>query len=324
MIPQQAAPSRMQTHRDFFSAYSFDTLISGAARLRPQAIALADRGASVPFDLLAGHASALARLLADSGLKPGERVLLTGGAEVSLVIAIVAALRGGFEPALAPLGLDAGELAAHARAIEAAALAGPTAYGTSIETETYLAAAALAPSIRLVATLGPQAIDGAVDLSTEAVLRYAAENPEINIERGKPAPSHAPRIITFGRGGKTPVIHQQATLMAASLDFIARASIGRETPKREAPRANRLKRRIAHAPSVESRPSESRQGIRFALGSGNAAMLRMTSRCTCGMCDSAQPKPIMPPQSCTASVTSPMTPACASSAVRSSTRDCSV
>lgn len=230
MIPQQAAPSRMHTQRDFFSAYSFDTLISGAARLRPQAVALSDHGATVPFDLLAGHASALARLLADSGLKPGERVLLTGGAEISLVIAIVAALRGGFEPALAPLGLDAGELAAHARAIDAAALAGPTAYGTPIEAETYLAAAALAPSIRLVATLGPQAIDGAVDLSTEAVLRYAAENPEINIERGKPAPSHASRIITFCRRSKTPVIHQQATLMAASLDFIARASIGRETP----------------------------------------------------------------------------------------------
>ena len=104
MIPQQVAMPRMHTQRDFFSSYSFDTLIMGAARLRPQAVALADRGTSVPFDLLAGHASALARLLADSGLRPGERVLLTGGAEVSLVIAIVAALRGGFEPALAPLG----------------------------------------------------------------------------------------------------------------------------------------------------------------------------------------------------------------------------
>lgn len=229
MTPQPAAPSRIQTQRDFFSAYSFDTLISGAARLRPQAIALADRTTSVPFDLLAGHASALARLLADSGLKAGERVLLTGGAEASLVIAIVAALRGGFEPALVPLGLDAGELAAHARAVDAAALVGPTAYGTSALADKYLSAAALAPPVRFVATLGPQTLDGAVDLSTEAVLRYAAENPEIDLQRGKPAPSHAPRIITFTRSG-TPVVHQQATLMAASLDFIARASIGRETP----------------------------------------------------------------------------------------------
>jgi acyl-CoA synthetase (AMP-forming)/AMP-acid ligase II len=230
MIPQQAAPLRMHTQRDFFSTYSFDTLITGAARLRPQAIALADRGASVPFDLLAGHASALARLLADSGLQPGERVLLTGGAEVSLVIAIVAALRGGFEPALAPLGLDIGELAAYARAIDAVALAGPTVYGSPVSAEMYLAAAAMTPSIRLVATLGPQEIDGAVDLSTEAVLRYAAERSEIAIERGKPAPSRAPRIITFDRQRGMPLIHQQATLMAASLDFIARASIGRETP----------------------------------------------------------------------------------------------
>jgi hypothetical protein len=230
MIPQQAAPVHMHGQREFFAAYSFDTLISGAARLRPQAIALADRGTSVPFDLLAGHASALARLLADSGLQPGERVLLTGGAEVSLVIAMVAALRGGFEPALAPLGLDVGELAAYARAINAVALAGPTHYGTSVAAETYFATAALASSIRLVATLGPQDIDGAVDLRTEAVLRYAAGRPEMDIERGKPAPSYPPRIITFDRDRKMPAIHQQATLMAASLDFVARASIGRETP----------------------------------------------------------------------------------------------
>lgn len=232
MIPQQAAPPHAQSHaqRELFSAYSVDTLISGAARLRPQGLALSDRSTSVPFDLLAGQATALARLLADCGLRPGDRLLLTGGAEVSLVIAIVAALRGGFEPALAPLDLDAGELAAYARAINAAALAGPTSYGAPVPPETYFAAAAAAPSIRLVATLGPQEMDGAVDLCTATVLRYAAARHDIGLQRGRPAPSAPPRIITFDRGRKIPIIHEQATLMAASLDFIARASIGRETP----------------------------------------------------------------------------------------------
>ncbi|MGB9187343.1 MAG: hypothetical protein WCB34_05095, partial [Methylovirgula sp.] len=110
-----------------------------------------------------------------------------------------------------------------------AALAGPTSYGAPVPPETYFAAAAAAPSIRLVATLGPQEIDGAVDLGTGAVLRYAAGRPDIGLERGKPAPA-PPRIITFDRRRKIPMFHQQATLMAASLDFIARASIGRETP----------------------------------------------------------------------------------------------
>lgn len=220
----------LQAPRDLFSAYSFDTLITGAARLRPQALALRDGGSAVPFGLLAGQAAALARLLTDCGLRPGERLLLTGGAEASLVIALVAALRGGFEPALAPLDLEPAELAAYARAINAAALAGPTEYGAPVPPETYFAAAAAAPSIRLLATLGPQEIDGAVDLGTAAVLHYAATHPNIAIERGGAMPGAPPRIITYDRGRRKPVVHQQSTLMAASLDFVARAAIGRETP----------------------------------------------------------------------------------------------
>ncbi|QXX76416.1 hypothetical protein [Methylovirgula sp. HY1] len=216
--------------RNLFSAYSFDTLISGAARLRPQALALRDGGTSVPFGLLAGQATALVRLLTDCGLRPGERILLTGGAEASLVIAIVAALRGGFEAALAPLDLEAGELAAFARAINAAALAGPMAYGALSPAETYFAAAAAAPSIRLLATLGPQEIDGAVDLSTAATLRYAAAHPDLGVDLVRPASAEPPPIITFDRIRRKPVFHRQTTLMAAGLDFVARATIGRETP----------------------------------------------------------------------------------------------
>src|SRR3546814_2593394 len=64
----------------------------------------------------------------------------------------------------------------------------------------------------------------------------------------------------------------------------------RFVPSHAAPRANRLKRRIAQPPTYESRPSDSCQGIGLAVGSGNAAVLSTTSRFTCGMCDSAQPK----------------------------------
>jgi acyl-CoA synthetase (AMP-forming)/AMP-acid ligase II len=227
MIPQQAAHAQPRAQGEFLSAYSLDTLIAGAARLRPQGVAVGDRGSSVSFDLLAGQATALARLLTDCGLKPGERLLLTGGAEATLVIALVAALRGGFEPALAPLTLNVDELATYATSINAAALAGPTSYGGPLPPETYFAVAAAAPSIRLVATLGPQEIDGAIDLSTAAVLRYAAAHPEAG--PAKPAAMPA-RIITFDRAHKMPMFHHQATLMAASLDFITRASIGRETP----------------------------------------------------------------------------------------------
>jgi acyl-CoA synthetase (AMP-forming)/AMP-acid ligase II len=231
MTAQQAVPYGMQSQgqRDLFSAYSFDTLISGAARLRPQGLALADRNASVPFDLLAGEATALARLLADCGLRTGERILLVGGVEASFVIAIIAALRGGFEPALAPLDLAPEDLAGYAQAVDAAALAGPSHYGEVISPELYFAAAAAAPSIRFVATLGPQEMDGAVDLSTKAILRHAAGQIEAALERGRPAPP-PPRVVTYDRARQRPVIHTQSTLMAAALDFVARANIGRETP----------------------------------------------------------------------------------------------
>lgn len=212
-----------------FAPYSLETLVSGAARLRPEAIAFADRTTTCPFGIIAAQVAALARLLSDCGVKPGERLLLTGGAEVSLVVAAIAGLRGGFEPALAPLDLGPAELAAYARAINAAALIGPTAYGDLNPVEAYFEAAAAVPSIRLLATLGPGEVDGAVDLSKEAVLRYAGVHPDDGLERGRPAPPPA-RILTLDRRRLTPVAHEQATLMAAGLDFVAQAEIGRATP----------------------------------------------------------------------------------------------
>lgn len=212
-----------------FAPYSLDTLLMGAARLRPETTALADRARACSYAALAAHVAGLTRLLSDCGLQPGERLLLFGGAEISLVTALVAALRGGFEPALAPLDLGAAELAAYARAIDAAALIGPSEYGDLKFADACFEVAAAVQSIRLVATLGPGEIDGAVDLRHAAVSRYVAAHPDNGLERGKPAPAPA-RIMTLDRRRATPVAHEQATLMAASFDFGARAEIGRETP----------------------------------------------------------------------------------------------
>ncbi len=85
------------------------------------------------------------------------------------------------------------------------------------------------PSVRLVATLGPTEIDGAVDLSLGAMLKYAAQHPDFGLERGKPLPEPPP-VITYDRNRARPVHHRQAALIAAGLDFVARARIGRVTP----------------------------------------------------------------------------------------------
>jgi acyl-CoA synthetase (AMP-forming)/AMP-acid ligase II len=216
--------------RDFLAPHSLDALVTGAARLRPAAIAFADRSNALPFGLVATQIATLARLFADCGLQPGERLLLVGGAEANIAIATLAALRGGFIPALAPIDLDPATLAAYADAIDAAAIAGPAAYGDLAPLETCLQAAAAVPSIRLVANFGPEEHDGAVSLNPGALLQYAAQNPDLGLERGKPLPAEPAPLITFDRRQARPVSHRQASLITAGLDFVARARIGRVTP----------------------------------------------------------------------------------------------
>jgi hypothetical protein len=224
--PLEALAARRET----LTPYSLDTLVMGAARLRPDGLAFADRLGPWPLGIVAAQVSALARILAECGLQPGERILIVGGAEVSVAIAAIAALRGGFVPALAPIDLDAKALAAYGQAIDAAAIAGPTSYGDLASFETCLAAAAAMPSARLVATFGPAEIDGAVDLSLGAMLKYAAQHPDFGLERGKPLPAEPPPVITYDRKRARPVQHRQAALIAAGLDFVARVRIGRITP----------------------------------------------------------------------------------------------
>lgn len=224
-----AGPAPAEPQREAFAPYSLETLVSGAARLRPENIAFSDRATTCPYGIVAAQVAALARMLTDYGLRAGERLLLAGGTELSLVIGLIAAVRGGFEPALAPLDLDAEELAACAKMVGAAAILGPVAYGSLTLAETYFTAAAAAPSVRFVGTFGPHEIDGAIDLSSAAIQRYAAAHPDAGLERGKSLPQ-ASHVTTFDRGQRKPVMHQQATLMAAGLDFITRAKIGRGTP----------------------------------------------------------------------------------------------
>ncbi len=233
-MTMQTAGQTTDMHRqesDPFAQFSLDALVAATARLRPESFACHDRVQSLPFGMLAVHVAALARQLGECGLKPGERIILTGGAEASLVAALIAALRGGYEPALAPLDLAPAELTAYARALDAAALIGPSHYGDFSPAETYLATAAAVDSIRLVASYGPQVFDGALDLSPAACLHYAKAHSDQGLDRPALAPSAPPRIITCDRTrGNRPVFHRQSTLIAAGLDFAARAKVGRETP----------------------------------------------------------------------------------------------
>ncbi len=217
---------------DPFAHFGLDTLLSGAARLRPDTVALVDRDETLTYAAFASRATALGHLFAEHGLKRGERVILTGGASSALVVALIAAIRAGLEPALAPIDLMPEDLSAYARAIGAVALIGKTSYGDfSLQDEHYFMAAATADSVRLVATLGPGEIDGAVDFGSEAIKNHSTSAFYTGFERSKLSSTAAARIFTLNRGVDfTPVVHRQSTLIAAGFDFVARAKIGRETP----------------------------------------------------------------------------------------------
>ncbi len=216
---------------DPFAHFGLDTLLSGAARLRPDTTALADRDEILTYAAFASRATALGHLFAEHGLKRGERVILIGGANNVLVVALIAAIRAGLEPALAAIDLSPDELSTYARAIEAVALIGTTSYGAFSPDDRYFMAAAASPAVRLVATLGPGVIDGAVDLGVETIKHHSTSAFYTGLERGKLSTTASSRVFTLRRGeGFGPVMHRQSTLIAAGFDFVARAKIGRETP----------------------------------------------------------------------------------------------
>lgn len=207
---------------DAFALSGLDALLATAARSSPDTVLVADDEGGVPAAVLARRARVLAERFRSLGLKRGERLLIVAGAQVHTLVALVAAVRAGLEPALVRPGLGAIELAAHAAAAEAAALLGPVSYGEALG-ESYLSAAALAEGVRLIATHGAEPVDGALDVSAAAL--DAAPEPRDD-EAGEP-PLEMPLIATFTGPGTAPrlVSHRQATLFADALSLVEQARI---------------------------------------------------------------------------------------------------
>ena len=101
---------------DAFALSGLNALLATAARSSPDTVLLADDEGGVTAAVLARRARVLAERFEMSGLRRGERLLIVGSAQVQTLVAIVAAVRAGLEPALARPGLGAAELAAHAGA----------------------------------------------------------------------------------------------------------------------------------------------------------------------------------------------------------------
>jgi hypothetical protein len=203
------------------SAFSLDALTAGAAKLRPERLALTEAGPGTmtraltygEFDL---QVRALAQHLVELGLAPGERILILAGARTACVVATLAALTAGLEPLLVPVGVDGARLGEIARSAGCAAIAGPTAYGALNPEEALFEAAASSDIVRFVATLGPGQADGAIDLAPDRLRPTNAQVPYFADARR--------RVGTLNSQGE-PLFHEQSALLAAALDLVGKAEI---------------------------------------------------------------------------------------------------
>ncbi len=207
---------------DTFAQSGLDALLAAAVQDCPDAVLVRDDlGASTAADL-ERRTRTLARHFHDAGLARGERVMVVVGAQTDALVAIIGCLRAGLEPALVPCSLGAVDFAAHARAAFASAIVGPSRYGTLDLGDEYLSAAALTDAIRLVATSGPQPIDGAIEISATSL--DALSRRESWHGESKQAP---PPIVTFQGppGMPQPIAHRQALLLADGLSLVEQARI---------------------------------------------------------------------------------------------------
>jgi hypothetical protein len=199
---------------DPLATFDLDTLITAAARLRPERTFVTDTAdASVTFAALDERSRHMAALFASLGLVPGDCLLLAATARCSTIVALAAALRAGLDVALAPPHLTSDETAAFAARTRAVAVAAGNDYGPLSPIETMMGVAAVCQDIRLVGALDG-AVDGAVDLSEPCTA---------------PLPgASASRIVTYVPGGA--LRHTQRTLIAAALDYMSQTQLGMQQP----------------------------------------------------------------------------------------------
>lgn len=205
--------------------FNFDTLLAGAANLRPEHKALTDlrngRVEQISFGDFDRRATRLAHSFRGLGLRNGDRILLVGSATSTTIIALIAGLRAGFDVVLAGRHLNAGELGTVARQTGIAALVGEACAGDESCVDNLFSVAALASDVRLVCALGNVEIDGAVTIDPHSPTRDTI--PELAPAFGRPS------IFTIAANGLA-IEHAQQTLVAAALDFAARSRIGAEAP----------------------------------------------------------------------------------------------
>lgn len=212
--------------QDPLAGFDFAKLIASAAKLRPERVALSDHDAhsanALTFAELERAVVHSAALWRDAQMLEGACVLIVAGARVAPVIAVLGALYAGLDVALVPSHMSADAIAGFIRTTGAQAICSePANGGLDLATEIF-AAASLAGSIRLVATLGARPVDGALNIDIVDFKSKALTHPS--------QPSGRKSVVLTMTGSGGIASHSQHALMSAALDFIAEARIGMRLP----------------------------------------------------------------------------------------------
>lgn len=213
MVEEGAVTGAPAKLAGFPKPLGFSALLDGAARLRPDRIALADSAEALTFESFDARVAALATQLValDGG---ASRALLLGGASVGAVVLLFAALRAGLDVALAPAHLDVDEAEAFARDVDASIMLADDSFVETLGEELVLTLAASQPGMRVVCALRP--MDGVVCLDAQA----SGDAPS--------GPADGRVILRDRDGAVRPC--EQADLLAAALDVATQAKIGTDQP----------------------------------------------------------------------------------------------
>lgn len=226
-VPAGHSGDMARGNADPLSALDFGSLASGAARLRPDRIAISDASGhpdrGISFDMLETRIGAMAKAWKKLGLMTGERIVIVANASAASLIGMYGALRAGLDVALAAPHLPADDIARFGEQIGAAALAGEACCGDIDIADALLRAAARAERVRVVAALGATPIDGAAPLDALAA-QSAAGDADASPLSGR----HA-LVITRSIDGQC-CFHRQRTIVASALDFVTRVQIGTQEP----------------------------------------------------------------------------------------------
>ena len=209
-----------------FASKGLDSLLASAAHDCPDAVLMRDDQGPSTARQLSERMRKLIVHLRLFDFAPGERIVVVAGARTDTLVALAALGRAGLVPVLVPCDLNPVELAAHARVAEAAALIGPGACGALQLGETYLSAALIVETIRMIACQGPGLFDGAIDVAYSTLDAMGDPGDQLFPVRD------VPPIVTFAgpRSAPTMKYHRQAALFADALLLVEQARINPSKP----------------------------------------------------------------------------------------------